>query len=64
MDNLTASEMINSSHAKSINTKDLNNGMTCYLDTYKDRVYIVSVDEKVELCTEDREKAFSFFESI
>ncbi len=64
MDNLSISEMLNSSHAKNLNTKPAKNKfLTWYLDTYKDRVYIVSLDEKVKLVTDDRERAFSFFES-
>ena len=64
MDNLTPREMLNSKLSKNLEQKAAkNNILTWYLDMYKDKVYLVSLDEKVKMVTEDREKAFSYFES-
>jgi len=62
VDNMTPNQMLNSKLTKTLDTKDINDGInTLYFDVYKDRSYIISCDEKILLCTEDRERAFSKF---
>lgn len=64
MDNLTPVQMVNSPCTYTLDVKTINNGRnTLYLDVYKDNVYIITRDENIVLCTDDREKAFKFFEA-